>query len=689
MLAWRSYASLAILLVAMTGLVCLSRQSEPDVRFYVLLLSGSAALITLLLWRWPVASAALVFVGAALAHGISLAGLPAFEDDHYRFIWDGWRVIEAGTPYGISPEAFFTDTSVPLSLLGMLDSINNPEYPTIYGPVLQLLFAATFALFNTDALGLQLLFAGANLALVALMLRRYAPGRVALFAWNPLVIAETSLHLHPDGLLALALFAAVLAGQRRPVMAGLLLAAAAGVKLVALAAWPMLFRLRPAALLVAAGSLGSLYLAFLVQGRGAGFDSTATFAAIWHFNPLAYEPLRQLFGWQTSRVLALVIAGTAVVLMHARSRTLDEVPLAAIFGAILLFSPAVNSWYLLWLLPFAVNRGQLWPFAAAVALPFSYLTGINLGDGELEAFAVHPLARGAEWAILIVALALDWQRAKLRRATPIQSLKATPISAPRIAVIMPALNESASVGAAVEGIMTAMPEQLQQVIVVDNGSSDDTATQARKSGATVVAEPHRGYGAACLAGLAALDQDIEIVVFMDSDGSDVASDAVKIIAPIVAGQTDLVIGSRALGHRQDGAMSPPQRFGNWLAPLLVKLIWGVRYTDLGPFRAIRRDSLERLAMQDLDFGWTIEMQVRAAKIGLRIAEVPTDYRRRIGVSKISGTVKGVVQAGAKILFVIAREAFGDFDGAKERRASRSKAAVSPNAAAAITGPIVK
>jgi len=210
------------------------------------------------------------------------------------------------------------------------------------------------------------------------------------------------------------------------------------------------------------------------------------------------------------------------------------------------------------------------------------------------------------------------------------------------------------------------------LIVADNGSTDRTAQVARAAGATVVFEPERGYGAACLAALALVRPEVDIVLFVDSDGSDVVADASKIIASLVDGSADLVIGSRVAGSIEPGAMTPPQRFGNWLAPLLVRLIWGVRYSDLGPFRAIRRDALERLAMQDRDFGWTIEMQVRAAKQGLRIIEVPTGYRRRIGISKISGTIRGVLLAGTKILFVIGREAFGDFGAKAETQTAAAR-----------------
>jgi hypothetical protein len=658
----RPLAPVALLLAGLAGLVFLSRQSEPDILAYVLLLSASSALVTVLLWRQNSLSSSVVLVGAVLAHLVTFAGTPAFEDDWFRFIWDGWRTLKEGTPYGIAPDAFFDDNGVPSELWPILDGINNPEYPTIYGPALQYAFAGVFILFGTSPLGIQLLFAVANLALIALLLRRYKAGNVALYAWNPLVIVETSLHLHPDGLLGLALVAAILAGRGRPVLAGLLFGAAAGVKLVALAAWPMLLRWRPAALIAAVLTLALLYLLFLVQGRGAGFDSTATFATLWHFNPLLYEPLFQIFGWQAGRIPALLIAGLLVLWLHARSRSIEDVPLAAMFGVILLFAPAVNSWYLLWLLPFALGRNQIWPFVATIAFPFSYLTGINLGDTRLEAFAVHPLARVVECLILFAALFYDWRanrHADKNRAKSITS----PFASPKIAAIMPALNEEASIGDVVSGIRKVLPENLMQVIVVDNGCTDNTTKVAQNAGAIVVIEADKGYGAACLTGIEWLDRDIDIVLFLDSDGSDVLKDAPEILEPIIGGRADLVIGSRALGQIEPGAMTLPQRFGNWLAPFLIRLIWDVHYTDLGPFRAIRRSSLDTLIMQDRDFGWTVEMQVRAAKLGLRTAEVPTSYRRRIGISKISGTINGVIRAGTKILYVIGREAFGDLDAA--------------------------
>jgi glycosyltransferase involved in cell wall biosynthesis len=222
----------------------------------------------------------------------------------------------------------------------------------------------------------------------------------------------------------------------------------------------------------------------------------------------------------------------------------------------------------------------------------------------------------------------------------------------RVAVVMPALNEAL----ALPQVLPALPAWLAEVIVVDNGSTDATAQLARSLGARVVTEPRRGYGRACLAGIAALSPDIDTVLFMDADAADRPSDIAALLIPIAAGQADLVIGSRTAGA-EPGALTPQQRIGNALACRLIRWGWGVAYSDLGPFRAIRREALERLGMQDETWGWTVEMQVRAAQQGLAVTEVPVAYRRRIGVSKISGTLSGTLRAGSKILWVIGREAW--------------------------------
>lgn len=217
----------------------------------------------------------------------------------------------------------------------------------------------------------------------------------------------------------------------------------------------------------------------------------------------------------------------------------------------------------------------------------------------------------------------------------------------RVAVIIPAFNEERAIGR----VLAEIPAWVDQIIVADNGSTDATARVAAACGAQVVHEPKRGYGSACLAGLAALGP-VQVVVFVDGDYSDYPAQMERLVEPILAGRAELVIGSRVRGRRQPGALVPQARVGNWLACLLLRLIWGARFTDLGPFRAVRREALERLAMSDRGYGWTVEMQIKAARLGLACGEVPVDYRRRIGLSHISGTLGGVAAAGAKILYTI-------------------------------------
>ena len=217
----------------------------------------------------------------------------------------------------------------------------------------------------------------------------------------------------------------------------------------------------------------------------------------------------------------------------------------------------------------------------------------------------------------------------------------------RIGVIIPALNEEGAIGKVIE----AVPDWVDYIVVADNGSRDQTSEVARNSGARVVREDERGYGAACLAGLQALPSS-DIIVFLDGDYSDYPEDMEELIAPILTGGADMVIGSRVLGGAERGSLTPQQVFGNWLATRLIRLLWGARFSDLGPFRAIRDDALRKLEMEDRNFGWTVEMQVKAAKAGLKFAEVPVRYRQRIGVSKVSGTMSGTIKAGTKILSVI-------------------------------------
>ena len=221
-----------------------------------------------------------------------------------------------------------------------------------------------------------------------------------------------------------------------------------------------------------------------------------------------------------------------------------------------------------------------------------------------------------------------------------------------IDVIIPAYNEETSIGLVIDDIPNNL---VREIIVCNNNSTDNTKSVALAKGAKVVDALEKGYGSACLKGLEYVKTKTDapdIIVFLDGDYSDHPEEMSGLVEPIINGEKDLVIGSRAMGKMEKGSMQPQQVFGNWLATTLIKAFYKVEFSDLGPFRAVRYSSLQQMDMQDRDFGWTVEMQVKAAKMKIRSLEIPVKYRRRIGVSKISGTIKGTILAGHKILWTI-------------------------------------
>lgn len=217
-----------------------------------------------------------------------------------------------------------------------------------------------------------------------------------------------------------------------------------------------------------------------------------------------------------------------------------------------------------------------------------------------------------------------------------------------IKVIIPAFNEADSIGK----VIAEIPEIVSEVIVVSNNSTDNTRAVALKAGATVLSEERKGYGYACLKGLeyvAKQSKPPDIIVFIDGDYSDYPGELTQLVEPILSEDIDFVVGARAVELREPGAMTPQQVFGNWLATFLMRVLYGARFTDLGPFRAIKYDKLLQLAMEDKTYGWTVEMQLKALKKKLTYTEIPVHYKKRIGISKVSGTVKGTIFAGVKIL----------------------------------------
>jgi len=223
---------------------------------------------------------------------------------------------------------------------------------------------------------------------------------------------------------------------------------------------------------------------------------------------------------------------------------------------------------------------------------------------------------------------------------------------PFISVVVAALNEEEAIG----HVIGSIPRDIaNEIVVVDNGSTDRTAEVASAAGARVIHEPQRGYGRAYRAGLGAISPNSRIVVFLDGDGSDCPEMMSTLVQPIIEGTHDFVIGSRTRGRRERGSMNPHQVFAGYMVGFFLSLLYGVRSTDMGPFRAIRREALENLQLREETYGWPLEMQMKAARSGLRILEVPVDYRRRAGgESKIAGTVLGSIKAASRILFTLAR-----------------------------------
>ncbi len=221
-----------------------------------------------------------------------------------------------------------------------------------------------------------------------------------------------------------------------------------------------------------------------------------------------------------------------------------------------------------------------------------------------------------------------------------------------IDIVIPAFNEEDSIPLVLADLDRKL---IRNVVVVNNNSTDGTVQAALKSGAIVVDENHQGYGAACLRGISFVNETkptADILVFMDADYSDYGEEVEQLVRPIINGEVDFTIGSRALGTREKGSMMPQQRFGNWLATGLLKWFYGVKFSDLGPFRAIKLSTLNALQMEDKDFGWTVEMQIKIAKQKVPFLEFPAKYRKRVGVSKITGTLKGTILAGYKIIYTL-------------------------------------
>jgi len=429
------------LVVDTGGLVCVlgylalayySRGSlgEPSLGpFYALI--GWVALPWLTVFAWlrdpeavPVGR---LIVWAVAFRACGLFGVPLFEDDYFRYLWDGYRFAETGTPYGWAPAASFADENVPSALQRVLDQVNYPDVPTIYGPATQFVFLLGYLVAPASLWPVQLILLAIDILLIRLLTTVAAPRFVLLYAWCPLVIKEVAFTAHPDGLGAFLLVAAVLLRHREHMRAAAVcLALAVGAKVFALLLVPfVLARAPPRAWIAFAATLALLYLPFVIQG-GTDLTALALFAATWEFNSALYGLLS---GWlpasETKWLLGavLLVLGGAYWLNYSR-HCAGQIPRGDwIFGCFLLAAPVINPWYALWLLPFAAVYPSCWAWTASLALLLSYFTGLNLGVFDLEPFAHPQWLRPLEFGLILAAVGVDvWRRRSTAQTSRLQGL---------------------------------------------------------------------------------------------------------------------------------------------------------------------------------------------------------------------------------------------------------------------------
>ena len=399
------------------ALAWLARQTgEPDLRafFFLVAWTGLPVFGLFLHFRktgepFPVGRLLFWAVGFRLC---GLIGGPFYEDDFYRYLWDGYRFASAGTPYGAAPEEFFIDPAVPAVFQGVLDGVNYPELPTIYAPVTQLIFLAAFWIKPASVAVLQAILIAVDVAVVALLLR-VAPARnVLLYAWCPLVVKEIAFTAHPDGVgVCLLLAAIVLARRRRWWVAAALLGLAVAAKTFALVLAPLvLLRARLRHWLLFVATAAAVYLPFVVMG-GTDLLSLGVFARDWEFNSAVFGLLKAVVPPFEARILLGVFFAAFwgwYCLRRARGRDRGIPRGDWLFGVLLLLSPVINPWYLLWLLPFAVVFPSVWAWTASVAVLLSYVTGLNLPDYTLQPYEQPVWVRGLQFGLIFLALAADF-----------------------------------------------------------------------------------------------------------------------------------------------------------------------------------------------------------------------------------------------------------------------------------------
>ena len=596
---------------------------------------------------------------ALLARLTLLGTAPTLSDDIHRYRWDG-RVQRAGLdPYAYPPNhpalAFLRDEQ--------FASINFPQLRTVYPPLTELAFRLGVTLGDTLTSQKAVVVSAELLTMLGLLVVLWRRGRsllwVAAYAWHPLVVLEIAGSGHNDALGVAALWLGI-AGWETWRWRGAVAAwsAAFWSKFASMILVPWWwFRHARRGWLAAFVALAATPVLLHPSMVWAVVESLSAMTTRFESNSSMFLVLAQALGPAAGRVAAFGLIG-AWILWWARRQPDVITYLLGAFAAAALLSPVLHPWYVVWLIPcFCFRR-----VPALIALSGTAVFAYAMWPGRLATGAWHlPLwARVAEYAPVALLGMMELRKIGTGSLFPSSgNRKRDPVpfspgprgpSRLRVGVIIPARNEEAAIGRVLAGVPR---EGVRDIIVVDNGSTDATAEAAAAAGARVVREPTPGYGRACLAGLAALSPDVDTVVFLDGDHADYPEELPRLLAPIAHGEADLVIGSRA-ALAEPGSLTPQQQLGNRLACTLMRLCFDVRATDLGPFRAIRRDALERLGMRDQAFGWTVEMQAKSARAGLRVVEVPVRYRPRFGRSKISGTLTGTIRAGVAILSTIAK-----------------------------------
>jgi hypothetical protein len=398
------------------ALAALARQTgEPDLTASLLLFAWTGLPVFGLYLRFQRRGEAFpvgrLVLWAVVFRMCGLAGGPFYEDDFYRYLWDAYRFATTGTPYGAAPEAFFVDPAVPALFQGVLDGINYPELPTIYGPTSQLVFLLAYWVQPASVTALQVILVAVDLAAVALLLRLTAPANVLLYAWCPLVVKEIAFTAHPDGAGACLLLAAiVLARDRRWRGVAVCLGLATGVKAFGLVLAPLVLAgARFRHWLLFGATLAALYGPFALQG-GTDLDSLQVFAREWEFNSALFGLLATVASRFEARLaLGLLFAAFwgCYLLLYTRAGARGIPRGDWVYGALLAVSPVINPWYLLWLLPFAAIFPSVWAWTASGAVLLAYVTGLHLGDYDMHPYAQPSWARGLEFGLIAAGLGCD------------------------------------------------------------------------------------------------------------------------------------------------------------------------------------------------------------------------------------------------------------------------------------------